>query len=137
RSRDEAKRNPGSLPNSPQLPLTRRPVTAPQTQQFCRPTPCGITREKERFLAESSSANGATGEKRAPDLSGHESPMPLLIEEVPPAEAPMELLLLADPSEEKLRSYLPQSRCFLASSHGLVVGACVVQALGQGRHELM
>lgn len=63
--------------------------------------------------------------------------MSLLIEEVPPAEAPMALLLLADPSEEKLRAYLPQSRCFLASIHGHVVGACVVQPLGQGAHELM
>ncbi len=49
----------------------------------------------------------------------------------------MELLLLADPSEEKIRSYLPESKCFVASRGGVVVGACVVQPFGEGRHELM
>ncbi len=49
----------------------------------------------------------------------------------------MELLLLADPSEDKVRSYLPGSQCFVASSNGAVVGACVVQRLGAGVHELM
>ncbi len=49
----------------------------------------------------------------------------------------MDLLLLADPSEEKVRSYLPRSRCFTATSGGTVVGACVVQPLGGGAHELM
>jgi ribosomal protein S18 acetylase RimI-like enzyme len=63
--------------------------------------------------------------------------MSLLIQEVPAREAPMELLLLADPSEEKLRSYLSGSRCFVASSNGAVVGACVVQPLGAGAYELM
>lgn len=60
-----------------------------------------------------------------------------LIQEVPAAEAPMELLLLADPSEEKIRSYLPESRCFVVSRGAVVVGACVVQPCGGGRHELM
>lgn len=63
--------------------------------------------------------------------------MPPLIQEVPVSEAPIELLLLADPSEEKVRSYLPRSRCFVASSHGAVVGAGVVQPLRAGAHELM
>lgn len=49
----------------------------------------------------------------------------------------MELLLLADPSEEKIRSYLPESRCFVASRGAVVVGACVVQPRGAGAHELM
>lgn len=49
----------------------------------------------------------------------------------------MELLLLADPSEDKVRSYLLRSRCFIASSGGVLVGACVVQELGAGAHELM
>ncbi|MDD3082661.1 MAG: GNAT family N-acetyltransferase [Desulfobacterales bacterium] len=49
----------------------------------------------------------------------------------------MTLLLLADPSEDKVRSYLPRSRCFVASSNEVVVGACVVQSLGSGTHELM
>lgn len=49
----------------------------------------------------------------------------------------MELLLLADPSEDKVRSYLFTSKCFVASRGGYVVGACVVRPLGEGAHELM
>jgi GNAT superfamily N-acetyltransferase len=63
--------------------------------------------------------------------------MSLLIQEVPATDAPMELLLLADPSEDRVRSYLPGSKCFVASSSGIVVGACVVQPLGAGAYELM
>ena len=63
--------------------------------------------------------------------------MSLLIQQVPAAETPMELLLLADPSEDKIRSYLPGSRCFIASSGDVVVGACVVQPRGSGAHEIM
>lgn len=63
--------------------------------------------------------------------------MSLQIQEVPAADAPIELLLLADPSEDKVRSYLPVSRCFVASSDGDVVGACLVQPLGAGVHEMM
>lgn len=49
----------------------------------------------------------------------------------------MELLLLADPSEEKIRSYLPESKCFVALRGEVVVGACVVKARGGGAYELM
>ena len=49
----------------------------------------------------------------------------------------MDLLLLADPSEAKVRTYLPESKCFVASSAGAVVGACVVKPLSAGAHELM
>ena len=63
--------------------------------------------------------------------------MPLLIEEVPAADAPMELLLLADPSEDRIRSYLSGSKCFVASSGAVVVGACVVQPRGTATHEIM
>ena len=63
--------------------------------------------------------------------------MSLLIQEVPATEAPMELLLLADPSEDKIRSYLPGSRCFVASSGAVVVGACVVQSRGADTYELV
>jgi ribosomal protein S18 acetylase RimI-like enzyme len=49
----------------------------------------------------------------------------------------MELLLLADPSEDKIRSYLPGSRCFVASRDAVVVGACVVQPRGTDTYELM
>ena len=63
--------------------------------------------------------------------------MSLLIREISPADAPMELLLLADPSEDKIRSYLPESKCFVASRGAALVGACVVQPRGMGAHELM
>ena len=63
--------------------------------------------------------------------------MPLLIREVPVEDAPLDLLLLADPSEEKVRSYLERSRCFVASDDGVVAGACAVQPLEAGGHELM
>jgi len=49
----------------------------------------------------------------------------------------MELLLLADPSEDKIRTYLSESRCFVASSGAVVVGACVVQPRGTGNYEVM
>lgn len=63
--------------------------------------------------------------------------MSLLIQEIPTTDAPMELLLLADPSEERICSYLSESRCFVAISNGIVIGACVVKPRGAGVHELM
>ena len=63
--------------------------------------------------------------------------MSLLIQEVSVIDAPMELLLLADPSEDKIRSYLSGSKCFVASSGAVVVGACVVQSRGTDTYELM
>lgn len=63
--------------------------------------------------------------------------MSLLIQEVPVINAPMELLLLADPSEDKIRSYLSGSKCFVVSSGAVVVGACIVQPRGPDTHELM
>lgn len=59
------------------------------------------------------------------------------IEEVLSDDVPMDLLLLADPSEGKVRSYLPSSRCFVALSEGTVVGVCAVQARERGTYELM
>lgn len=49
----------------------------------------------------------------------------------------MALLLLADPSEEKVRAYLPASRCFVVSNGAEVVGVCVVQPRGADAYELM
>jgi len=63
--------------------------------------------------------------------------MSLLIQEVPVTNAPIELLLLADPSEEKIHSYLSGSKCFVISSDAVVVGACVVQPRGTDTYELM
>lgn len=59
------------------------------------------------------------------------------IQEVPHAEAPMELLLEADPSVEKIKAYLPGSRCFVAVRQGRPAGACVVQRIAPEVYELM
>ncbi|MFD1557021.1 hypothetical protein ACFSHT_15575 [Paraburkholderia silviterrae] len=48
----------------------------------------------------------------------------LSIEEVLPSSAPLDLLLMADPSEEKVRAYLLESRCFVVLKEGVVVGVC-------------
>lgn len=49
----------------------------------------------------------------------------------------MELLLLADPSEDKVRASLSGAKCFIAAHGAVVVGACVVQARGPDTYELM
>ena len=59
------------------------------------------------------------------------------IQEVPYQEAPIELLLEADPSREKLNAYLPNSICFVAKRYSTVVGAYVVQSIAPGLYELM
>jgi len=61
----------------------------------------------------------------------------MTIEEVAAAEAPMELLLLADPSQEKILGYLPRARCFVMRDGEAVVGACLVVPIGHRTHELM
>ncbi|MCG8392026.1 MAG: GNAT family N-acetyltransferase [Pseudomonadales bacterium] len=63
--------------------------------------------------------------------------IPLEIAEVPPSEAPMDLLLLADPSEEAIAVYLNQSRCFAACINNVPVGACVIKSITRDRVELM
>jgi ribosomal protein S18 acetylase RimI-like enzyme len=59
------------------------------------------------------------------------------IQQVPYTEAPIELLLEADPSREKLDAYLPHSTCFVAKRDGQVVGAYVLQGIAPGIYELM
>lgn len=59
------------------------------------------------------------------------------IAEITPSEVPMELLLLADPCEEAIKSYLYQSRCFIASAKGSVVGVCVIKPIYERALELM
>lgn len=61
----------------------------------------------------------------------------MLINEVPPSEAPMDLLLLADPSVEKINGYLPVSRCFVACFQGALAGVCVVKPGAANVYELM
>ncbi len=63
--------------------------------------------------------------------------MPLRIDEVPSSEAPMDLLLLADPSEAAIKRYLNQSRCFVAYADDEVVGSCVLKPIAEGMVELM
>ena len=63
--------------------------------------------------------------------------MPLLIHEIAVTDAPMELLLLADPSEDNIHASPIGSRCFVVSSDEGVVGACVVQPRGTDTYELM
>ncbi len=63
--------------------------------------------------------------------------MSILIQEVPVINAPIELLLLADPSEDKIRSYLSESKCFVVSSDTVLVGACLVQPRSTDTYELM
>jgi GNAT superfamily N-acetyltransferase len=62
---------------------------------------------------------------------------PLSFSECAASEVPLALLLLADPNEAKMRSYLERSRCFVALHDGRVAGACVVEAREAGVHELM
>ena len=59
------------------------------------------------------------------------------IQEVPNTEAPIELLLEADPSLEKMRAYLSRSKCFVAILQGKPVGAYVVQRIAPTVYELM
>ena len=59
------------------------------------------------------------------------------IQEVPHTKAPIELLLEADPSLEKIRAYLPHSKCFVAILQGKPVGAYVVQRIAPAVYELM
>ena len=59
------------------------------------------------------------------------------IQEVPYTKAPIELLLEADPSIEKMRAYLPRSKCFVAILQGKPVGAYVVQRIAPAVYELM
>ncbi len=59
------------------------------------------------------------------------------IQEVPYTKAPIELLLEADPSLEKIRAYLPHSKCFVAICQDKPVGAYVVQRIAPAIYELM
>ena len=70
-------------------------------------------------------------------MSMQQETMSLLINEVPASEVPMDLLLLADPSVEKINGYLSVSRCFAAYSKGAMAGACVVKLVARNTYELM
>jgi len=59
------------------------------------------------------------------------------IKEITYEQAPMSLLLDADPSETKVRSYLVKSKCFAAMVGQKVIGVCVVLPLQDNVFELM
>lgn len=50
---------------------------------------------------------------------------------------PMSLLLLADPSPEKVKAYLPNSLGFAAYDDDQVIGVCVVEPQSDKKYELM
>ncbi len=52
-------------------------------------------------------------------------------------DTPMNLLLVADPSESKVREYLSDSHCFQAEKSGTTVGVYVLRPLDNSRYELM
>ncbi|WP_299818138.1 GNAT family N-acetyltransferase [uncultured Pontibacter sp.] len=57
--------------------------------------------------------------------------LPVTIRPLAPAELlPMELLLLADPSEEIILSYIHQSHTFIADYNGETAGVLVIQQQG-------
>jgi len=59
------------------------------------------------------------------------------IAEVAASDVPMELLLDADPSAQRIAAYLVASRCFVARDGADTIGVCVVQELANGVYELM
>ncbi|UYG04600.1 GNAT family N-acetyltransferase [Halomonas sp. LR3S48] len=61
----------------------------------------------------------------------------MLIKLVPSANAPLDLLLEADPSADNIRRYLENSSCYVATIGNETVGAYAIQSMGGGVHELM
>lgn len=56
--------------------------------------------------------------------------------EVEASQIPVSLLLVGDPSEQSVCSYLDGSWCFAALLDRLVVGACIVEIIGQETAEI-
>ena len=55
---------------------------------------------------------------------------------VSPDKVPLRLLLLADPSEQRIRDYLPGALCLVAEEVDAVVGACVLNRQDDATLEL-
>ena len=55
---------------------------------------------------------------------------------IPTEQAPVSLLFLADPSKERIASYLPDSTCYVVEDGGDIWGACVVSHIDDGVYEL-
>lgn len=73
--------------------------------------------------------------QQPPDKNLDVVAMPNIVS-VPPEEAPMRLLLEADPSEDNVRKYLEGSLCYVAMESGAPVGVCVLGPIGEGSLEL-
>lgn len=56
---------------------------------------------------------------------------------IDPAEAPMDLLLEADPSPAQIESYLFRSRCYAARNGNDIIGIYVILDRGNDIYELM
>jgi len=91
---------------------------------------------REGFIATPLRAHGAIDPRAGKTTDTMDETIPA-IHEIPPSAAPMALLLLADPSERKVRAYLPAARCFVALLDGGIAGICAVVPLGPDCHELM
>ncbi|MEM9244585.1 MAG: GNAT family N-acetyltransferase [Cyanobacteria bacterium P01_F01_bin.153] len=55
--------------------------------------------------------------------------------ETPSQELPLKLLLIADPSRQKIQTYLPNSVCYAAKA-GNIVAACVANVIGDSTFEI-
>src|SRR6478752_3881239 len=66
-----------------------------------------------------------------------DTPVAMQINEIIPAQAPMDLLLEADPSEQKVKGYLDDCTCLAALIEGAVVGVCLLKPIGDDAYELM
>lgn len=71
------------------------------------------------------------------DPLGLEPHPSLVITEIDPTQAPMDLLLEADPYPEKIRKYLFNSRCYEGRLGQLLVGVYVLVDKSDGVWELM
>ncbi|QQE10858.1 GNAT family N-acetyltransferase [Planctomycetota bacterium] len=64
--------------------------------------------------------------------------MQLNIQSIPHTQAPLDLLLEADPSESKVKAYLPGSYCYIAtSSDGQILGSYVLSPINSTTIELI
>ncbi len=59
-----------------------------------------------------------------------------VIKSIPYQEAPMELLLEADPSESAIKQYLEGSWCFALFVDNTIAAVCVIKQVGQCKAEL-
>ena len=61
----------------------------------------------------------------------------MLIRRIEPELVPLDLLLVADPSERHIQRYLHSSECYVAEEMGTIVAACLVKQIDGQTAELM